>query len=78
MTVLKRFWPNHKLKKIVNRWKNASQKRDQKDFFKIFTVLINNNSPQGPVNLIEHLKFSLDMVLNFACLHFARSFFREY
>ena len=29
-----------------------------KIFFKIVPVLIQNNSPQGPVNL-KHLKFSL-------------------
>ena len=34
MTVLKKFWPNYKLKKIVNQRKNASRKQDWKDIFK--------------------------------------------
>ena len=29
MTVLKKFWPNYKLKKIVNRRKRATRKRDR-------------------------------------------------
>ena len=31
MTVLKKFWPNYKLKKIVNKRKSASHKQDCKD-----------------------------------------------
>ena len=60
MTVLKRFVPNYKLKKTVNRRKSASRKQDWKDFFQgqIVSVLIQNNSPRGPVNL-EHLTFLL-------------------
>ena len=34
IAVLKRFWPNYKLKKIVSRKKSASRKQDRKDFFK--------------------------------------------
>ena len=32
LNVLKRFWPNYKLKKIVNRRKSASRKQDRKRF----------------------------------------------
>ena len=34
MTVLKRFWPNYTLKKIVNRRKSDSRKQDWKEVFK--------------------------------------------
>ena len=51
MTVLKRFWPNYKLKKIVNRRKTASRQQDRKDFFQ-------GQIPQDPVKL-EHLQFLL-------------------
>ena len=32
--ILKRFWPNYKQKKTVNRRKSASRKQDRNDFFK--------------------------------------------
>ena len=33
MTVLKRFWPNYKLKKTLSQRKSASRKQDRKDVF---------------------------------------------
>ena len=34
MIVPKKFWPNYKLKKIVNQRKSVSRKQDRKDNFK--------------------------------------------